>query len=99
MKTCHACGEPWEGSVGSQPAQNETCAKCDADLHVCLNCRHHDVSATNECKSRTAEPVKDKERHNMCDEFLFASRDPGRGETPFETSKGDMEKKWKELFG
>ncbi len=98
MKACHACGEPWEGSPGSQPGKNETCPKCDADLHVCLNCRHYDPSCHNECRSRTAERVVDKDRHNACDEFQFADKGPG-SPGPSGGSKGDMDKKWKELFG
>ncbi len=99
MKACHACGEPWEGSPGSQPGKNETCPKCDADLHTCLNCRHHDPACHNECKSSTAERVKDKDRHNSCDEFQFADKTPGKGGAPGGASKDDMEAKWKQLFG
>ena len=99
MKACHACGEEWDGSPGSQPGLNETCPKCDADLHTCLNCRHHDVNVNNECKSRTAEPVKDKDRHNHCDEFQFAEAGAGIPGPSVASSKNDMEDKWKSLFG
>ena len=98
MKACHACGEPWEGSAGSQPGKNETCGKCDADLHTCLNCRHHDPSVKNECRSRTAEPVKDKDRHNHCDEFQFADKGLGSPQSSGGGSKNEMEKKWNDLF-
>jgi hypothetical protein len=96
MKKCHQCGEPWEGTPGAQPGRNETCAKCGADLHCCLNCKLYDASAHNQCLSRTTEFVKDKDRRNFCDEFEFASKGGGKG--PSSADKGDMEDKWKDLF-
>lgn len=95
MKTCHACGEPWEGRPGTQPGRNESCGKCGADLHCCLNCSLHDASASNQCRSRTTEPVKDKDKRNFCDEFEMAGKGPGGGGGG---SKGSMEDKWKGLF-
>jgi hypothetical protein len=62
---------------------------------VCLNCLLYDPAAHNACRSRTTEPVKDKEKRNFCDEFEFSgkgSKDQGG------PSKGDMEDKWKDLF-
>jgi len=99
MKTCHSCGEPWEGSPGSQPGKNETCSKCDADLHVCFNCHNHDPAAYNECRSRTAEPVKEKTRHNLCDEFRFDSQGSAGTSPSVGAPKNEMEQKWKDLFG
>jgi hypothetical protein len=94
MKNCHACQEPWEGSPGSQPGRNETCGKCGADLHCCLNCRLYDPSASNQCQSRTTERVGDKAKRNFCDEFEFAGEKRGGGGS----ASGDMEGKWKDLF-
>ncbi len=92
MKKCHACGEMWESSPGTQPGRNEICAKCGADLHCCLNCGLHDVSLHNQCSSHSTEYVKDKEKRNFCDEFEFSSK--GGGNNP----GGGMEEKWKDLF-
>lgn len=95
MKSCHACQEPWDGSPGSQPGHNETCAKCGMDVHCCLNCSLHEPSANNQCRSRTTEPVRDKDKRNFCDEFEFSSKGAGgQGGPP----KGGMEDKWKGLF-
>ena len=95
MKTCHACGETWDGSPGIQPGCNELCEKCGADLHCCLNCRFYDAAAYRQCRSKTVELVKDKDKKNFCDEFEFAADKPdgGRG-----FSTGDMQKKWDDLF-
>jgi hypothetical protein len=65
--SCHACGAEVriEGPVG----RRATCPGCDADLHVCLNCRHHDESAAHACREPHAEHVVDKEAANACDLF------------------------------
>lgn len=95
MKKCHACGEPWEGSPGSQPGKGEVCPKCGADLYCCLNCQLYDPSASHECASRTTEPVANKEKRNFCEEFIFSPKNAGgKGKS----SGGDMESKWKDLF-
>jgi hypothetical protein len=96
MKKCHACGAVWDGSPGTPPGRNETCASCGADLHVCLNCKLYDPSASRQCSSSTTEAVKDKQKRNFCDEFEFTSQAGGRGSQG--ENKVDMEGKWKDLF-
>ena len=93
MKKCHACQQPWDGSPGSQPGRNETCSRCGADLHCCLNCRLYDPSASNQCQSRTTEKVGNKDKRNFCDEFEFSGKD-GPGKAP----GSDMDQKWKDVF-
>jgi len=51
----------------------DTCQSCGADLHVCLNCAHHDPQAYNECRESSAERVSERERANRCEYFA-----PGR---------------------
>ncbi|HTA75864.1 MAG TPA: hypothetical protein VK791_01765 [bacterium] len=94
-KTCHACGQQWESTPGSQPGRSETCVKCGADLHCCLNCSLFDYSSYI-CTSRSAEPVKDKEKRNFCDEFMMGSKGtPGKGLL----KNDDMNQKWNDIFG
>ncbi len=95
MKKCHACGEPWEGFPGTQPGREESCEKCGAYLHCCLNCRHHSPTAHHECMSSTTEYVQNKEGKNFCEEFEFT----GKGQGGSTGSKNDMEDKWKNIFG
>lgn len=71
MKYCHHCNAVWEGVT--QPGIRETCTRCGADLHVCLNCRLYDPAKPQHCQVET-DPVQDTERANFCDEFLFADR-------------------------
>jgi len=93
MKQCHQCGEIWDGSPGTQPGRNETCVKCGADLHSCLNCRLFDQRSFG-CTSRTTEAIKDRERRNYCEEFDFGGKPGSGGSSP----KSDMESKWGNLF-
>ena len=94
MKSCHHCGEAWEGTPGSQPGRDELCPKCGADVHCCSNCRLYDPSASRQCLSRTTDGVSDKAKRNFCDEFEFVNT---RGSAP--PAKDDLDKKWKDLFG
>jgi hypothetical protein len=93
MKNCHACGTPWDSSPGSQPGKDETCVKCGADMHCCLNCRLFDRSSY-QCTSRTTEPIRDKDRQNRCEEFQIGATNLGREEK----SVDDMQKKWNDFF-
>lgn len=93
MKTCYHCGTLWDGPPGTQPGRGETCSKCGADLHCCLNCKLYDPSASHECRSRTTDRVKDKDKRNFCDEFEFSGGKPAPGK-----SGDDMDQKWNDLF-
>ena len=69
---CFKCGTPYP--IKDRIGRKDTCPKCDADLHCCLNCRHYNRSAHNECNEPQAEWVRDKDRANFCDYF-----EPRRG--------------------
>lgn len=66
---CHRCSHPVPLASGERVEFRQACGACDADLHVCLNCRHHDPGTYNECSEPKAERVFDRERANRCDEF------------------------------
>jgi len=55
-------------------AFREECA-CGQELHACVTCRFYDRYAENECREPTADPVKDKTRRNLCEEWNAASED------------------------
>ncbi|GMW01007.1 MAG: hypothetical protein AMXMBFR84_21440 [Candidatus Hydrogenedentota bacterium] len=74
MKRCYNCGEPWE-SVQKQPAPKDFCAKCDAYLRCCRNCRFFDPTVSKQCQIPNVELVTGKEAGNFCDEFDFANSD------------------------
>ena len=71
---CFACDQALELASGERVGFRDTCAGCDADLHVCRNCAHHDPAAYNECRESSAERVEDRERANRCEYFA-----PGAG--------------------
>lgn len=66
---CHACQTRIELGPGRPLGFREECEQCGADLHVCLNCAHHDPEAYNGCRESSAERVLDRDRANRCDYF------------------------------
>ena len=70
---CHRCGT--EYTLTGQPGRSESCEKCRADLHVCLNCISYDPRAAQQCRDRRAELVAEKHMANFCEWFEFARRD------------------------
>ena len=83
---CHACQTETPLAAGESIGFRETCDRCAADLHVCLNCVHVDPSAYNGCRESSAERVLDPGRANRCDYFRAGqgtkdvSADSGRNE-------------------
>ncbi len=74
---CFACNQGVELPAGERVGFRDECPGCDADLHVCRNCVHHDPSAYNECRESSAERVSDRERANRCDYFSPGERESG----------------------
>jgi hypothetical protein len=90
---CFYCDQPLEfprGNVGRE----QMCPHCSSDVHVCLNCRHYDPIAYNECREPMAERVVDKDRRNFCDYFYLE----GAGRVKTTDSKEAAFKKLDELF-
>ena len=74
---CYSCGKEIEIIAGSAPGRRDSCPHCRADLHVCLNCRHYDSRAYNECHEVQADRVVEKERSNFCDFFSLGGEAGG----------------------
>jgi hypothetical protein len=70
MKICHACKQ--ELTLGREIGRRDDCPFCHADLRCCLNCRFFDRSAPKQCREPVAELLRDKDKANYCDLFLFA---------------------------
>lgn len=75
--TCHVCHHLTEQD--EKFGRQDTCPRCRAYLHCCLNCRFYDETAYNECHEPSAERVIDKDKANFCDYFEPATR--GAGDT------------------
>jgi hypothetical protein len=76
---CFSCGlkTSFQGQIG----RRDECPKCHADLHVCKNCVHYDVTAYNECREPSADVVREKERANFCDYFSAQAQGKSAGQT------------------
>ena len=68
---CFRCQAEIQLAQDTPVGRKDECPKCRADLHVCLNCKHHDRTAYNECRESQADRVLDKDRSNFCDYFSF----------------------------
>ena len=91
---CSACGKPLLLATGDFVGRKDECPLCRADLHVCLNCKHYDLQAYNECREPQADRVVEKNRSNFCDYFyLTGKRNSATAET-----KENMLKKLDDLF-
>jgi hypothetical protein len=67
VSACHFCGGPLDPKM--RVARSTVCPGCGRDLHACVQCRHHDPRAHNQCREPQAEWVTDRERANFCDYF------------------------------
>lgn len=92
MVRCHQCGQLNE--TGERVGRRDTCAGCDADLHVCLDCGHYDPSAYNECREPQADRVLEKDKANFCDYFIPSDK----ALEDRHQEKGDAKKKIADLF-
>ena len=67
--------------------RNTLCPRCDAHLHVCLQCRFHEPTLHNQCLEPEAEPVRERDKANFCEFFALAGAraggksEPARSET------------------
>ena len=85
---CHACDFETPLAPGTPVGFREECGACSADLHVCLNCVHHDPGAYNGCRESSAERVADAGRANRCEYFRAQAPGPGAGKTqPADSSR------------
>ncbi|MEQ8232004.1 MAG: hypothetical protein RLW61_06725 [Gammaproteobacteria bacterium] len=59
--------------------REEVCSACDADLHVCRQCRLFNPRISDGCDEPLAGGVANRERANFCDYFTATSPLPARG--------------------
>ena len=70
MKTCHACNKELSGVL--KVGRKDGCPSCGADLRCCLNCVFYDCAVSKQCRETVSELVREKEKSNFCDYFVFA---------------------------
>jgi len=92
---CFSCNDETELAAGERIGFSDRCAHCDADLHVCRNCRFHDPSAYNECRESSAERVRDRDRANRCEYFAPGAREGGQGGSAREAARTALDELFK----
>jgi hypothetical protein len=66
---CHFCRTLVENP--NEVYRSSTCASCNRDLKICLNCCFYSPGAHWDCAETIDEPVTDKDRANFCTFFRF----------------------------
>ena len=75
MSACHFCGTSLDPKT--RIVRDSSCPNCNRDLHACVQCRHYDRNAHNQCREPQAEWVTDRDRRNFCDYFALNQNAPG----------------------
>ena len=96
---CWSCGAEIPLRSGQKVNTRDVCPHCDADLHVCKNCRHFDTAAHNDCREVMAEWVRYKDRWNYCDYFTLAGTGPVPKPAGAEADADAARRKFDRLFG
>lgn len=78
---CKSCGE----RAGLEFAADAACRKCGAALHACVQCRHFDTLASNQCRKPIPAPIAAKSKANSCALFEPAISLDLKGKTAVET--------------
>jgi hypothetical protein len=94
--SCFNCGQPIAVLGGTKVLKNDTCSRCDADLHCCRNCRFFDPAVNNQCRETQAEWVATKDRRNYCDYFEASTHITLVKKAGAQAD--DAKKKWDSLF-
>jgi hypothetical protein len=72
--TCHRC--QGEVTVKDRVGRRDTCPRCEAELHCCLNCTFYDTHYADACREPNAEPVIEKDHGNFCEFFRVRESPP-----------------------
>jgi hypothetical protein len=78
---CYFCGNEFLEKV----YKNTECPVCGKDLKICLNCKFYEPGAHWDCRETISEGVKEKDRANFCDYFVYQFR--GKGAPPKEEER------------
>lgn len=65
---CHKCKKKLD-LPSKKIGFKETCFFCEADLHVCKNCKYYSIGKPNDCLVPNTEFISDREKNNFCEDF------------------------------
>jgi hypothetical protein len=85
MAVCFFCRKTLD-IQGKVPFSAE-CPHCGMDVHVCRNCEFYEPGRPNDCREPMAEPVRDREKRNVCEYFVLAGGDSGQDREADEAKK------------
>jgi hypothetical protein len=68
------------------------CPQCRSDIHVCLNCIFYDEGKANRCREPQADYVKERDRANYCEYFMF------KDDQAEKSGKEEAERLWENIF-
>lgn len=91
---CYFCGSEYSEKV----YKTTECPACGKDLKICLNCKFYEPGAHWDCRESIREPVRDKDRANFCDYFVYMYRGEGSGVRD-ESRRSQARKDFNSLFG
>jgi len=92
---CWRCGEALDAVPKPFPRLTK-CRHCEADLHVCLMCRHYNPRYSTSCGHEMAEPAREVDLANFCGYIKL--RADAHVKKVYDQSKA-AELKLKALFG
>lgn len=92
---CWRCGEAL-GDIPKPFPRLAKCKHCEADLHVCLMCRHYNPRYSTKCDHEMAEPAREVDLANFC--HYLKLKTSAFVEKDFDQSK-EAEARLKALFG
>ncbi|MBA4418321.1 MAG: hypothetical protein C0392_10490 [Syntrophus sp. (in: bacteria)] len=90
MKKCPKCQAPIDTDKISF---KDECFSCKTDLHVCIYCTFFDEGKSNQCREPQADYVKERDRANYCEYFIF--KEAGSAKP---SGKEEAEKLFSQLF-
>lgn len=96
-RPCFQCGTAYPLPGG--PGRLETCERCGADWHVCLNCSHYDPKVAEQCRERRAELEAQKHTANFCEYFELKRREWQPLAKPFASRESTARDTFKKLLG
>lgn len=72
MRTCHSCKKEISGDL--KIAHRDACPFCNVDLRCCFNCLFYDRTVSKQCRETVTELVREKEKANFCEYFVFTEK-------------------------
>jgi hypothetical protein len=76
MAWCQNCGEEFPYRSGDVVGRTSTCAKCNRDLHACVQCDHFDPRSNNQCREPNSDRVDNRLASNFCDFYRPKGKAP-----------------------